>query len=65
MALFEILIRFSVEAKETNNSIQSIYLNFELLKSLVRETQLPSIVPLPTVGVDMRRQDSYRAQASQ
>ena len=41
------------------------YLSFVDRKSRVKETQFPSTTPLPTVGTLERRQETYRAQASQ
>ena len=41
------------------------YLNFADRSSLVRETQFPSIVPLPTVGMIDPRHETYSAHANQ
>lgn len=41
------------------------HLSLEDLRILVKDTQLPSIRPLPTVGVEPFLQAAYREQASQ
>lgn len=42
-----------------------LYLSFEERSILVRETQLPSITPRPTVGMELFLHAAYREQASQ
>lgn len=46
-------------------SVRDPYLSFAERRILVRETQLPSITPRPTVGMELFLQAAYREQASQ